>query len=216
MSSLRELVTAIVEHENALASPLDPAEIVGDIRDKVDAIKAVLDEFESTAKGLKLKAKRLRTTIKAIENNHKRLKEYVRFQMQENHFEKLPGNDYYVRLQNRATRIEFARIPDDIDFIKYSKYVRISRSYSWDEEMVARDLGNGTLETCEFARFVTPNQVRFYLGGANNEQRSKGSTKKRHRNAVDTAAIPDNGGIAASLESGSIDSAGSDGVSAES
>jgi len=87
----------------------DAAELIGDLRDKVDAIKYRIDTWESEIEALQTAwIDPLTVKKKALQSKIDRLKEYCRFYMKQNQFTKIPGNAFELREQILAPLVKTA------------------------------------------------------------------------------------------------------------
>jgi hypothetical protein len=186
MSTLRDLLQKLDALDNDLSAEIDPAELVGEIRDKVDAIKHVLDRMDNFAEFLKSRIEPLAKARSSVTKNIKRLEEYVKFHMQEQHLERLPGEEFYIRLIQRAERLVFSLPPGPDEALRYFDYVKIQRIYSWDEEKIHNDILSGVLKDFPYAKFQGSNYIRFFTETAN-DRTSKRNTAKKQPALISTA-----------------------------
>lgn len=165
MGSLSELIKQIRDiDDDMLPAEFDPAEVVGDIKEKVDAIKWRIDTWEAHAKMIDEEyIKALRQKREAILGKVQKLKEYVQFQMVTNGFEKLPGAMFRVQLQNSPKSVETKEFACAKMFLNYPEYVVQETTYKWNKESLKESLENGEILT--FAELKQGKHVRFYATG---------------------------------------------------
>lgn len=131
--TLRELTAALASADEDLAfGDFDPEQVVGEIKEKVDAIKAVLDRMEVVSGWLDEQAKPLLKQARTLGKNAERLHKYVAEQMRANGFDSLPGNVWKVRLKENQPSLIVEREPTALDFQKWPNLVKMQRYYEWD------------------------------------------------------------------------------------
>lgn len=160
--TLDALLTAMQLFDQGLAVKFDPETVVGDLREKVDAIKTVIDRLEFQAEWAKQQAAPFMEVYYAVQKNVERLKEYVRYSMEKNGFQELPGNKYRVQLQDNPPALEITR-PEAtaMDYQKYPSYCKQIRFYEWDKPAIKAAL----LDKHEFpfAKLSRGKHCRFYV-----------------------------------------------------
>ncbi len=135
--SLEALLTTIQAFDDGMMTDIDPAQIVGDLKDKVDAIKSVLDRLKFQALWCAQQAEPFVKAGQACKNNMERLREYVTFVMKTKEFEELPGNAFKVVMHDNQPSLEIIKIEcDATDFQKYPTYVNQVRRYEWNKEAI--------------------------------------------------------------------------------
>lgn len=162
---LRELLGRLQDiDDDLLPEEFDPAQIVGDIKDKVDAIKWRLDEWAAQAKMIEEEyLKPLAQKKAAILGKAERLKDYVRFQMVTNGFEKLPGEMFRVQVQDSPPSVDTKEFADARMYLNYPEYVVQETTYKWNKEALKDALNGG--EVLTFAELKRGKHVRFYAQG---------------------------------------------------
>lgn len=184
--TLSSILTAMQMFDEAIVIDFDSAEVVaGDLKDKVDAIKVVIDRLEFQAEWCRQKADPFMKSAYALERNVKRLREYVLYQMQQGEFDTLPGNTYRAQLQNNPPSLELTQ-PEcsALDYQRYPNYVKQIRFYEWDKTAIKdaliskrRDVieecatsgvpapndRSFTAEAIPFAKLAIGQQLRFYV-----------------------------------------------------
>lgn len=171
--SLRELLTQqkqlLSEFEKHLENAddeavegveLDLSEVFGDIKDKTDAIKFVIDSIEANAAALKEKwINPLVRKHRAMENEVQRIKDYVKTQMQENGHEKLPGHAFQAALQRGKPSVVCSNEPGPSDFLAYPDFVVQHVNYSFNKDAIKTAIDEG--KELPFARLVPSVSLRF-------------------------------------------------------
>jgi len=161
--ALSVILSKMQEFDDAISSDIDPEKLIGDLRGKVDAINHVINEMESRAGYWKAQADRITTQRVAIENNIKRLKQYVLFQMQQSGFDSLPGNDWRIKRQRNKPTVETTREPTAHDVLLGGKndLIRvIPTTYQWDKNALAEAIKSG--KKFDFANLKESECIRFY------------------------------------------------------
>jgi len=163
--TLRELLNRLRDiDDDLLPEEFDPAEVVGDIKDKVDAIKWRLDSWAASAKMIDEEyIAQLRQKRDAILGKAERLKQYVQFQMVTNGFEKLPGEMFRVQVQNSPKSVETKELATPQMFLNYPEYVVQKTTYDWNKEALKEALNKG--EVLTFAEIKQGKHIRFYATG---------------------------------------------------
>lgn len=159
--SLRDILENLKAIDDDLSpEDFDPAAVVGDLKDKVDAIKWRIDSWNSQAKQIQecwidqLAKKKI-----SLERKAEKLESYVLEQMLLNGFEKLPGHmmEVTVRKNNPAVEISLDAGPET--YLQYDNLVIQKTIYQWDKKKVKELLESGT--ELNFARITRGNRVAF-------------------------------------------------------
>ena len=149
--SFYSLLTEMGRIDDAMGDPnLDMPGLIGDVRDKVDALNAVLNRIEATAQYLEEMAKPLIAKARALKNNHARLTTYIVESLEKNNVSAVPGNAYklaLVRASIPSLKIEPAT-PES--FTAWPDFVQIQRSYTWDNAKVKDFLANNKAVPVDF------------------------------------------------------------------
>lgn len=153
--TLMDLVVALAHADDDLAAPdFDPAELVGNIREKVDSVHFVVERMESVATWLRGIVRPLASKASALTNNRERLRAYVvecllteracRIEMGEATEEvSLPGDAFKVRLRDSNEALEVARAATAEDFERFPDFVEMKRAYVWKEPEIKAALKAG-------------------------------------------------------------------------
>ena len=144
-----------------------PEALVKNMRDKIDALKAVVDRMDNSAEGLEKAAAPLLAKAKAMRNNRKRLMAYITHAMEtddagsEGSF--IPGHLWSLRL--RKASIPALNIPPatPLDYSTYFELIDRSVVYSWRNDLVKKSLKSGALPPEFPGKLVTSNYSEFKL-----------------------------------------------------
>ena len=171
----------MAKHEADLEDPnFDPAAHVGaldatkeNIKRKVDAIEAKLNDFKSTSAKFRERVQFWTARLRAVENNEAKLKAYVQEQLQLHGYEKLAGVEHEVRLQrNSMPSMKLLReqpIAEDMVALG-TKFVRMVPSrFEWDEDALYEDLFNTMKENEQRAKENRPTVAPTVQGVASIE-----------------------------------------------
>lgn len=153
--TLLDLVSALSKADDELASKdFDPAELVQAVRDKVDAIHAIIGRMNTVAGWLKEVAKPLQSKASALLANKQRLEDYVTHALLTEAASRvgdeaktsdvsLPGNAFKVRLRDSPPALQIDRPATVDDYMKYPGYVTRKSVYEWDTDRIRRELKDG-------------------------------------------------------------------------
>lgn len=138
----------------------DPAKLVGEIKDKIDAIKWRLDNWAAAAQMIEDKyLTPLGARVDAIWAKHERLREYVKEQMLANDCQKLPGKMFRCQLNPSKTSLE---IKGDPKVWSADPHVISEMVYKWDRDKIAEDLALGMPMPFE-AKLKEGKSLNFYV-----------------------------------------------------
>jgi hypothetical protein len=162
--SLRVLLGKLAPIDDDLPpEQFDPAVVVGDVKDKIDAIKWQIDEWEYKAKMLDEQwIKPLQAKSAALKGKANRLNGYVKTQMEEHGFEKLPGNAFRAQLQKAAAAVKTACEPLFSHFKAYPEFVKQEVYYSWKKKAI-----KDAIDSSKYVRFY--GQETPQISGESNE-----------------------------------------------
>lgn len=139
----------------------DPSIVVGDIKDKIDAIKYRMDEWEAREKMLRATLLKLvQQRIKSLKGKRERLKEYVKKQMTEHGFNKLPGLIHRAQISDSKGKLITDFEPLFQHYQAYPKYVKQVVTYEWINSAIRDDLDAGV--KLPFARIEPGKTLNFY------------------------------------------------------
>lgn len=160
MATLNELITQLQTLDDDLhPNEFDPEELIGDIKDKVDAIKWQIDEWLAKAESIQLKwIDPLNDRRRALEGKAQRLKDYVAYCMARDGFEKLPGNAFGASLR-KATSVETETAPGPDEAMTMPAFCKTKVTYAWDKTAIAEALKSG--RELPFAKLKSSSFVVF-------------------------------------------------------
>ena len=217
MNTLATILDKLQTIDSDLApEEFDPAAVVGDLRDKVDAIKWRLDQWEQESEALEGWIRMLQARKVAIDGKNKKLKEYVAYEMSQKGFETLPGHMVRIDLQER-TAVSTHTQADATAYLSHPEFVRQKTVYEWDKVALQEALKSGI--QLSFAYIESRKFVRFYTkkGVKNVEQLTEGAAPKSRsrsiRRVTGKVKSADSSGTAQTHESRPDASDSSDGIS---
>lgn len=133
MSTLNTLLTSLREAEDGLIE-IDLKEVLGSIKGKVDNTFEVLDRLESDSERMGKMAKAVQARKKSIDNQIKRLKDYVQFSMEEDGTTELLGETHKLKLYSRkGFKVKSQEVDSEL-FMKYPEV--ITREYSFQKTIL--------------------------------------------------------------------------------
>lgn len=149
--SFENLLSELTGADEYLSDPnFDPQALVGDIRNKVDGLKSVETRMQLVSDYFDAFAKPILDKAKTIRNNRERLRDYIVYAMQSNHFEMVPGDGWKVRTRpNTQLSVETSREPGLRDYLEMPKLVRATTEYSWDKNAIKEMHANTPEEDME-------------------------------------------------------------------
>ena len=134
MSTFNEMLAEMARIDDAMSDPnINLPDLIGDMKDKVDALNSVLTRMECTAQFLDEMAKPLLAKARALRANHARLEAYIVNSMETHNADTIPGVAYklaLVKSSNPEVRVADAT-PGD--YTAYPDFVQIRREYKWDK-----------------------------------------------------------------------------------
>lgn len=137
VNTLAGILTTLEDADDCLVN-IDPAEVVGMLNDKVDAIHHVLERMKFTAEYLKELAKPLRKKASAIENAREQLREYVAYNMKQHGFDTLPGTRYKAVLRSNPEKIviSYDRQPTTSEAVDpdLSPFINTRVEFEWNHQ----------------------------------------------------------------------------------
>ena len=157
--TLRDLIAAMAvidqlspEQVEALQK-LDPAKLLGDIKDKVDDVYYVLKRMDAVAFFLKAYTDPIVKKRLTIQKAHDRLWDYVSTAMrgdwlpedQRQRTEMLPGNVMKVTLRDSPPSLNITRPATASDMERFPEFCEMRRSYVWKNDAVKEALLDGRL-----------------------------------------------------------------------
>lgn len=159
--NLSEILSKLRTIDDDLApEDFDPAALVGDLRDKVDAIKWRIDTWEAAAAKTQDWIDLLEARKKSLNGKVERLESYVKIEMIKNEFESLPGHVLKLKLQNNAPKVVVDAEANAQNFIAYPEIVKQKVTYDWDKKTMLQAMKEG--HQYPFAKLEVGKQIRFY------------------------------------------------------
>lgn len=159
--TLDDILTALSDLDSAPAVEFDPAEVLGNLVDKVDAIHKVMGRLKNESARLEEIAEQFKNAAKGCERNAERLKAYVIFTMKNHGFEKLPGKDFRIQLQKTTPAMELDHEAGPDDALAFPVFVSRKTIYAWDRIKLKEYLQNGG--SFEYGRLKEGQTARFYI-----------------------------------------------------
>lgn len=161
-TTLGELLIMLSQADDGLSSvDFDPATVVGDVKDKVDAIKTVVDRLEFQESWCRQQAKPFQDAALVLANNRKRLLAYVVHAMGTQGFEQLPGRQFQAKLQDNPPALEVMTEATALDAAKYPAYCEQIRFYQWNNGAIKTALKDGA--ELPFAKLTRGKRVAFSI-----------------------------------------------------
>lgn len=137
--------------------PESDAELIKSaIIQKVDNCAIVEREMEDEVKRLRSIAREFGEAAKAAENRLARFMEYVRWAMEQNGFEKLPGEKFLCEIRENPARVMIEHEPTSFDAEAYPDLVRLK--YEWDKNAIKASIHERDIP---FARLVREKRAVF-------------------------------------------------------
>ena len=141
-----QLLGSLATIDDCLEDPdFDPSAFMGDISDKIDRTKAVLDLMDATIAGLEATAKPLLAKAKSIKGNKDSLLSYLHHTMQAHNEIALPGHKWRIEIKRSRVPALEVRAATDLDYSTYLGYVDRSVSYSWKKDDIKAALKIGAM-----------------------------------------------------------------------
>ena len=164
--SFREILDKFKAMDDIAEEDFNPAILVGDLKDKVDAIKWRIDKWESEADTLQTEwIDPILAKKKAILKKVESIKEYCRFYMKQHEFDKLPGNAFEMRMQKIAPKVAVTVEADANLSLTYPALVKRCTTYAWDKAALRdhlKEAENGEGERFIYASLQENTCLRFY------------------------------------------------------
>lgn len=162
MKTLSELSAALVALDEEMdAEAFDPAQIVGDIKDKVDGIKWKIDQWKAQVNAIQENwIDPLTNRKKTLQKKIDKLEEYCAFVLRRDQIEMLPGNAFSLKLR-QSDSVEVDVDPTPVQALELNDLVRTKISYAWDKKKLAEKLKAN--EQLNFCRLVKNYSVNFVV-----------------------------------------------------
>lgn len=159
--SLDELLLALSSLDDAATLEFDPAQIVGDLKGKVDAIHTVIGRLDAEQDRLAGIASQFSKAAAGVYNNARRLEAYLLASMQKHNYEKLPGELFRVQVQSGADALDVERNPSADDYVKDPDLVTRKVSYAWNKDKAKEKLLAG--ESLPDMKLKPVKYLRWYV-----------------------------------------------------
>lgn len=157
LSELTSVLQAI--DDDLLPAEFEVEALVGDIRDKVDAIKWRIDSWLAHAEAIERDwLEPLTARKKALEGKAAKLKEYCAHVMSRDNCEKLPGSAFALSLR-QSTSVEVTEAPTPTAAMERPDICQTKISYQWDKKAIAELLKGGN--ELPFAKLKSSTYVTF-------------------------------------------------------
>lgn len=156
------MLATLSQADEMLLSDFDPAQVVGDLRDKVDAIDFVLKRLDALTSFFKGAAEPYLVKKRAAEAAQRRLRDYVARVMAEHGYDRVPGRACRAQLHDAQPSLEITAPPTAADYLERPELVEMVRSYEWKRDALKDALLDGRLPDCPFATIRHGKYVKFY------------------------------------------------------
>lgn len=159
-NNLYELLDILHKNDETdqVLNDTDYIRIVGDLKEKVDAIKDFFSRCDAEVDRLKNDyIKPIQTRIKQIENQKEAFNKWIVSTMKQYDMPLIHGDLFTLRLEERSD-IEIDEVDISPSFYLEHKDM-IKRSYSWDRNEVKRQFKSG--KKFPFCREITKNNIKF-------------------------------------------------------
>jgi hypothetical protein len=165
MSTFNDLLTQLSALDNGLdeTAEINYEQVFGDIKDKVDAIKLILDKWDGEAENLTENwLKPIKAKISALELKREKLKEYVKFCMEHEDISALNGHAFRLQIQKSPKKIIYKFVPDAQTFQAFPYFVQVSAVYQFDKDKIKNAIKEGM--TLPFVDVEEGSHIRFFAG----------------------------------------------------
>lgn len=150
--------------DDLLPEEFDVEKAVGDLKNKIDAIRLIILEWEAKAETLENNVVIVfEQRVKAIRGKAQRLREYVKASMLINNVEKIPGSLFRAQVKDSKPRLEINEIANAHFFLSYPEFVTQQVQYNWNKEVLREELEKG--HTLTFAELKKTKSLNFYAMG---------------------------------------------------
>lgn len=153
---------AKAEEEVNSADDAGLAAIVGDIRNKVDSIKGMIDIFDSEASRFKAYKDEMAKRQKSLENAAQRLRDYTISALRYHGTEFEVGNMWAARIQQSEKLEVFKDAPEPADYVKLGlNFPVIKQSLVWDKTEMKKLIKSGNQDLLAYAKIVKSDNLNF-------------------------------------------------------
>jgi len=161
--SLWKLQDRLYEVENDIVE-MDEEEfglLVGDIRDKIDSIKYVLDTIELEAEKFASYKVEMAAREKRLKSCAERLKKYVALSLEKHDTKFELGTIWKAQIRESKSVSILANDPTTNDLLKYAKYDFIKTKMEWSKTAIKKELEKGNSDVQNLAEIRTNKSVIF-------------------------------------------------------
>jgi len=139
----------------------DPALVVGDVKDKVDAIKWRIDQWEAEAQAIKDGwIKQLTAKANALLAKKEKLGAYLKEQMIAHEFEKLPGHMFTASIRKNPPSVKLTTEATADLYLDFPELVEeLPVEYRFRKDKIKEELKAG--KVVPFARLEQGQRVEF-------------------------------------------------------
>ncbi len=158
--TLDQLLSLLSNLDQDQAIEFEPDQVIGDLREKVDAIRTVQQRLRMEEERLRENAAELTRAAQAVKSNRERLDSYVVYAMQSNGFDKVPGKYWRMQKQRTAPSVITDHEPGPDDALRFGEFVERQVTYKWNKPLIKGALESGS--PLDFAALKENTTVRFY------------------------------------------------------
>lgn len=162
--TLNQLLMKLTEADDDLAE-FDftaEADLIEAGRVKVDNYKYVLDKLEALEAVYDKWLKEYQAAKRTVAANRERLAKHLVAVLQQNGFDRFPGNQFQVAVQRATPAVELkVSEPNPQLKIKYPDYIRVK--YEWDKTAIRDGLKTGDTSAAELAALKETFYARFSI-----------------------------------------------------
>lgn len=138
--NLQEMLGKLKELDEGLETEVNWQELIGDIQNKVDNIKYIIDKLDVQDIWLSKQRDDIDKRLKSVRTNKKNLLNWINFSLTSTQTDKVPGLDWVVKIQNNPKTLEITEEASRDLWKDFDKYIRRNVTYSWDKEAIKTDL----------------------------------------------------------------------------
>lgn len=159
-SSLWDLQDAVLRAEDEINSTENITELIGNVADKIDNIKMVIDILEADALRWSDYAKEMSTKKKSAEAAVERLKEYVTTCVLA-HGTKIELGKMWKCLITEHERVVLTKEATIDDVLEYGSLGIVRTKYDWEKKDIKSLLESGNEDVKKIAKIEKTNSIKF-------------------------------------------------------
>lgn len=162
--NLTEILNKLADLDDASEEivPEDAAQIVGDLADKIDAIRVTIRRLEGEEMRLCKDAQEILAAASQVRRNCARLESYLLFAMRAQGYQKLPGKIFRAQIQKSAPALKIDREAGAGDMLLFGEnMVKRDVTYAWRKDPIKKLIADGG--KFEHGRLVQGEYVKFYV-----------------------------------------------------